>query len=77
VNQSGGNIWRFSSWANPTGPLSHAAVVVPEDEFRFREESAAPLSDRDRDKFLDLLDNPPKANSALRRAATKHPKRHE
>jgi len=53
------------------------AIVVPEDEFRFYEESAAPLSDRDRDRFLDLLDNPPKANAALRRAAAKHPKRHE
>jgi Protein of unknown function (DUF1778) len=45
------------------------AVVVPEDEVRFAEESVAPLSDRDRDRFLELLDHPPKANAALRRAA--------
>jgi len=45
------------------------AVVVPEEEMRFYEEAAAPLSDRDRDRFLDLLDNPPKANKALRTAA--------
>jgi hypothetical protein len=48
------------------------AIVIPEDEVRFYEETAAPLSDRDRDHFLDLLDNPPKANPALHRAAAKH-----
>ena len=50
------------------------AVILPEDEIRFAEESATPLSDRDR--FLDLLDHPPKANPALRRAAARNPKRH-
>jgi hypothetical protein len=45
------------------------AQVVPEDELRFTEEAARPLSDRDRDRFLALLDHPPKANAALRRAA--------
>jgi uncharacterized protein (DUF1778 family) len=48
-----------------------------EDEFRFYEEMAAPLSDRDRDRFLDLLDKPPKSTEALRRAAAKHAKRHD
>jgi hypothetical protein len=52
------------------------AVVVPEDEMRFYEESTSPLSDRDRDLFLDLLDNPPGPNEALTRAAAKHRKRH-
>jgi hypothetical protein len=52
------------------------ARVIPEDEVRFYEETAAPLSDRDRDRFLDLLDNPPKPNAALRRAAARHAKRH-
>ena len=52
------------------------AVVLPEDEVRFVEETATPLSDRDRDRFLDLLDHPPKANPALRRAAARHAKRH-
>jgi Protein of unknown function (DUF1778) len=47
------------------------AVVIPEDEVRFAEEAAAPLSDRDRDRFLELLDHPPKANAALRRAAAR------
>jgi uncharacterized protein (DUF1778 family) len=51
------------------------ARVVPEDEFRFEEEWVAPLSDRDRDIFLSLLDNPPPPNEALRKAAKRHPKR--
>jgi hypothetical protein len=34
------------------------ARVIPEDEMRFTEENRSPLSDRDRDRFLDLLDNP-------------------
>jgi hypothetical protein len=52
------------------------AVVIPQDEVRFSEETAAPLSDRDRDRFLDLLDHPPKANPALRRAASRNPRHH-
>jgi hypothetical protein len=48
------------------------AEVIPEDEIRFDEESASPLSDRDRDLFLALLDGPPPANEALRRAAARH-----
>ena len=45
------------------------AVVIPEDEVRFYEESTSPLSDADRDHFLQLLDNPPEPSPALRRAA--------
>ena len=52
------------------------AVVIPEDEVRFYEENARPLSDRDRDRFLELLDSPPPANEALKRAATRHVKPH-
>ena len=52
------------------------AVVIPEDEVRFSEETASTLSDRDRDRFLDLLDNPPEANAAFRRAAGKRGKPH-
>jgi uncharacterized protein (DUF1778 family) len=52
------------------------ARVVPEDEVRFREESALVLSDRDRDRFLQALDNPPKPNAALRRAAKRQIKGH-
>jgi len=48
------------------------AQVIPENELPFYEESAAPLSNRDRDLFLALLDNPPPANEALRQAAAQH-----
>jgi hypothetical protein len=53
------------------------ARVIPEDEIHFREETTLVLSDRDRDRFLELLDNPPKPNAALRQAAARHAKRHE
>jgi hypothetical protein len=52
------------------------AAVIPEDEVRFAEETAVPLSDQDRDRFLELLDQPPKANAALRRAAAMRSRRH-
>jgi hypothetical protein len=48
------------------------AQVIPEEDIRFAEESSAPLSDRDRDRFLALLDKPPPANPALKKAARKH-----
>jgi len=48
-------------------------VEVVDDEVRFYEEQPrAPLSDRDRDIFLALLDNPPPPNEALRRAWAKY-----
>lgn len=50
------------------------ARIIAENEVRFVEESSTPLSDRDRDIFLALLDKPPKANEALRRAAAKSKK---
>lgn len=51
------------------------AQIIPEDELRFSEESRPPLSDRDRDRFLELLDHPPPANQALRQAAAEYTKR--
>jgi hypothetical protein len=51
------------------------AKVIPEDEVRFYEESVTPLSDRDRDLFLALLDGPPAANRAFKRAAARLKKR--
>ena len=50
------------------------ARVIPEDEIRFREEAPLVLSDQDRDRFLEVLDNPPKPNAALRKAAARHAK---
>lgn len=52
------------------------ARVIPEDEIRFAEESIQPLSDRDRDLFLSVLDNPPPPNEALKRAVKEYRKRH-
>lgn len=48
------------------------ARVVPEDELPFGEESASPLSDRDRDAFLELLADPPAPTPALKKAAVRH-----
>jgi uncharacterized protein (DUF1778 family) len=50
------------------------AQVIAEDEIPFVEEETTVLTDRDRDVFLDLLDNPPPANAALKKAARKHRK---
>jgi hypothetical protein len=52
------------------------ARVIPEDEVRFAEENRTPLSDRDRDFFLKMLENPPEANEALKKAIAKHRARH-
>jgi hypothetical protein len=50
------------------------AVVVPEDAVRFYEEATAPLSDADRDRFLQLLDQPPEPSPALKQAAERRPR---
>jgi hypothetical protein len=47
------------------------AYVIPEDELRFAEDSITTLSDRDRDTFLALLNDPPPPNDALKSAASK------
>ena len=43
------------------------ARVVPEDEVVFPEESPIRLSARDWKRFLEVLDNPPEPNAALKR----------
>lgn len=48
------------------------AKVVAEDEIPFAEELAAPLTDRDRDRFLELLASPKAPNRALKAAAARH-----
>jgi hypothetical protein len=50
------------------------ARVVPEDELPFREENPTVLSNEARNRFIHLLDNPPKPNVNLRRAARRHGK---
>jgi uncharacterized protein (DUF1778 family) len=52
------------------------ALVVPQDELRYREETPLVLSDRDRDRFLEALEKPRKPGVALLRAATRHIKKH-
>jgi hypothetical protein len=52
------------------------AIVIPEDEVRFTEESTHPLSDRDRDRFLEFLDQAPAPNEALKSAIARHAKPH-
>src|SRR5215203_2597140 len=46
------------------------ARVIPEDDLPFLEKTITPLSDRDRDVFLALLDNPPPPSEHLRRLLT-------
>lgn len=48
------------------------AKVIAEDELAFAEESASPLSDRDRDHFLSLIANPPAPTPALKKAASRY-----
>ena len=50
------------------------APVMPEDEVVFTEEVREPLSDRDRDIFLAMLENPPPPNEALKKLMAKHKK---
>ena len=52
------------------------AVVLPEAALPLMEDHLIPLSDRDRDRFLELIDHPPEPTPAFRAAAAKHKKRH-
>jgi hypothetical protein len=62
---------------SPTEVRIRKAIVVPEDDVHFVEEAVAPkLSNRDRDVFLAMLENPPAANPAFKRAAARYRKRH-
>lgn len=83
VNKSKGRTCLPKAFANATVIIDQVsdtevrirkAVVIPVAEVRFDEETATPLSDRDR--FLDLLDNPLAVNAALKRAMRKHAKPH-
>jgi hypothetical protein len=52
------------------------AVVVPVDELPLIEDQLRPLSDRDRDLFLQLLENPPEPTPSFLKAAKEYRKRH-
>lgn len=47
------------------------AEVTPKEDVTFMEETRLPLSDRDRDLLLSLLENPPEPNEALKKAIAK------
>lgn len=51
------------------------ARVIPEDEARFMEETPTVLSQRDAVALARMLENPPKANAALRRAIHSYKRR--
>lgn len=72
------------SFANATVIVEHIsdteihvkrARVVAEDELRFCEESATPLSDRDRDLFLKMLAAPAAPTAALEKAVERQVRR--
>ena len=52
------------------------AQVIPEDELSFSEEARKPLSARDRDAVVHMLDHPPKPTSVLKQAMKRYRKRH-
>jgi hypothetical protein len=47
------------------------AKVIAEDELPFAEEASSPLSDRDRDHFLALIEKPSAPTPALKQAASR------
>ena len=49
------------------------AEAVPKDEVVFAEEIPLVLSERDRERFLAALEQPPPANEALRKLLAKYP----
>ena len=53
-----------------------ALATASEGMEKFPEESATVLSDRDRDRFLELLENPPPPTDALRKAIATYRKQH-
>ena len=59
---------------NETELRIRKARIVAEDQLSFREENPTVLSNEDRDRFIQLLDNPPKPDAALRCAARRHAK---
>jgi uncharacterized protein (DUF1778 family) len=61
---------------NDTELLIRKAATDAPDEEPFLEESSRRLSNRDRDRFLELLDNPPRPNEALRRLMRPQNERH-
>jgi hypothetical protein len=52
------------------------AIVIPEDELLPEDKMPIVLSERDAKKVLDMIENPPKPNAALQRAAKRFKKKY-
>ena len=52
------------------------ARVIAEDELPFPEAKPIVLTEREGQQILDMIENPPKPNAALRRAAKRYRKKH-
>lgn len=81
TTDSKGRLMLPKSFANSTVIVEHVseteirvrrARVIAEDDLPFTEEVCVPLSDRDRDRFLEILANPPAPTRALKSAANRH-----
>lgn len=65
-------IERAAAYRGETMTGYAVSTLVREAQRVVREHEVVTLSDRDRDRFLELLDNPPEPTDALRRAAQRH-----
>lgn len=61
---------------SPTEVRIRKAIVVPQDEMRFAEETPMRLSNRDRDAFLSAIEKPSKTKAAKPRPAKRRKKSH-
>ena len=52
------------------------AEVIPTDDLRFEEEAHVILSERDARRVLEILENPPPPNAALRKAVKRFKKQY-
>ena len=50
--------------------------TIQENHTQFDEERMTVLSNRDRDRFLELIENPPEPAAALRKALAEHRPQH-
>lgn len=81
VTDANANVTLPMSFANTTVIIEQVsdeeviirkAEITSEEKIIFREEIVTPLSDRDRDCFLEMLDNPPPPNDVLMDAVRRY-----
>jgi uncharacterized protein (DUF1778 family) len=65
-------IERAAAYRGETMTGYAVSTLVRDAQRVVREHEVVTLSDRDRDRFLELLENPPEATEALRRAGRRH-----